>query len=76
MKGKFKKRKLAGVLGTFNLGEITTMETGNDGTFCHDEAGVIIVLEATQSGQCVIPYSNDKDVFVLLVYWANRTDTN
>ena len=30
------------------------METGNDGSFCHDEAGVINVLEATQSGQSVI----------------------
>ena len=55
MKGKFKKQKLASVLGTFNLGEITTVETGNDGTFCHDEAGVIIVPEATKSGQSVIP---------------------
>ena len=30
------------------------METGNDGSFCHYEAGVINVLEATQSGQSVI----------------------
>ena len=38
--------KLSRMLGTFNLGEITTVETGYNGAFCHDEAGVTIVLEA------------------------------
>ena len=37
------------MLGTFNHGEITTVDSGNDGTFCHDKADVTmvsLVLEA------------------------------
>ena len=36
LKSKSNKAKLASVLGTFNLGEITTGEAGDGGTFCHD----------------------------------------
>ena len=45
MKSKYNKRKHASVLVAFNLGEITTLKTGDNGTFCHDEAGMTIVLE-------------------------------
>ena len=75
MKSKSNKRKLACVLGTFNLGEITTMKTGDDGTFRYNEPGVTIVREAAKSDQSVIPILSDgKDVFVLLAYWVNRAD--
>ena len=53
------------------------MEKGDNGTFCHDEAGVtiIIVLEPKKSGQSVIRMlSGGTDMFVLLVYSVNRTD--
>ena len=43
MKSKSNKRKLASVLGTFNLGENTTVETFDDGSFQHDEADVTMV---------------------------------
>ena len=76
MKSKSNKRKLASVLGTFNLGENTTVETCDDGSFPHDEADVTMVsfvLEAAKSGQSVIRVLiNDTDVFVFLVYWVNR----
>ena len=72
MKSKSNKRKLASVLGTFNLGENTTVETCDDGSFQHDEADVTMVsfvLEAAMSGQSVIHVlSDDTDVFVFLVY--------
>ena len=60
---------------TFNLGEITTVLTVDYGTFCHDEAGGTIVLEATKSGQSVIHMlCGGTDVFVLLVHWENQAD--
>ncbi|MCG7883058.1 MAG: hypothetical protein JAY96_15870 [Candidatus Thiodiazotropha endolucinida] len=78
MKSKSNKRKLASVLGTFDLGESTTMETRDDSKFLHDEADVTMVsfvLEAAKSGQGVIRVlSDDTDVFVLLVYWVNRAN--
>ena len=76
MKSKSNKRKLAGVLGTFDLGENVIMDTADDGTFCHDEADVTMisfVLEEAKPGQSVIRVlSDDTDVFILLVYWVNR----
>ena len=42
------------MLSTFNLGKITTVVTGDDGTFRHNEAGVTFVLEAAKSGQSVV----------------------
>ena len=78
MKSKLNKRKLASVLGTFDLGKSTTVETRDDCTFLHDEADVTMVsfvLEAAKSGQSVIRVlSDDTDVFVLLVYWMNRAN--
>ena len=75
MKSKSIKQTLASVLGTFDLGESTTMETRDDCTFLHDEADVTMVsfvLEAAKSGRGVIRVvSGDTDVFVLLVYWVN-----
>ena len=72
MKSKSNKRKLASVLGTFNLGKNTTMETCDDGSFQLDEVDdtmVSFVLEAAKSGQRVIRVrSDDTDLFVLLVY--------
>ena len=43
MKSKSSKRKLASVIGTFNLAEITSVKT-DDGRFCLDEAVMAIVL--------------------------------
>ena len=63
------------MLGTFNLGEITSVKTGDDGTFRHDEADVTIVLEVAKSGQSVICIlSDDTDVSALFVYWSKRED--
>ena len=74
MKNKHNKLKLASVLGTFNLSEMTTVKTGDDCTFFHDEADVTtvsFVLEAAQSGQNVICIlSDDTKVFILLVFWV------
>ena len=76
MKSKSNKRKLASVLGTFNLGENTTVETGDDCIFKHDEADVTMVsfvLEATKSGQSVIQIlSDDTDVFIPLLGVSGR----
>ena len=78
MKSKSNKRKLASVLGTFDLGESTTMETRDDCAFLHDEADVTMVsfvLEAAKAGQGVVRVlSDDTDVFVLLVYWVHRAN--
>ena len=43
MKSKSSKRKLASVIGTFNLAEITSVKT-DDGRFHLDEAVLAIVL--------------------------------
>ena len=43
-------------LGTFNLGEITTVETGDGGALCYSDEGVTMVsfvLVAAKSGQSV-----------------------
>ena len=67
MKSKSNKRKHASVFVAFNFGEITTVKTGDNGTFCHDEAGLIIVLEPTESGQSVIlVLGDDTDVLFYL----------
>ena len=75
MKSKWIKQTLASVLGTFDLGVSTTMETCDDCTFLHDEADITMVsfvLEAAKSGQSLIHVLSDNtDVFVLLVYWVN-----
>ena len=78
MKSNLNKRKLDSVIGNINLGESTTVETGDNDAFCHDEADVTMVsflLETARSGQSVTRLHNDNtDVFVLLTYWVNRTD--
>ena len=43
MKSKSNKKRLAGVLGTFNLGDNATMETKDDGAYDHDEADITMV---------------------------------
>ena len=43
MKSKSNKRKLASVIGTFNLAEITSVKT-DDGRFHLDEADMAILL--------------------------------
>jgi len=49
-----------------------TMETRDDGAFSHDEADVTMVsyaIQAASHGKSVIRvFSDDTDVFVLLVY--------
>jgi hypothetical protein len=76
MKSKSNKKRLAGVLGTFNLGDNATMETKDDGAYDHDEADITMVsyvLESARNGKKVIRVlSDDTDVFILLVYWIYR----
>ena len=43
MKSKSNKRKLASVLGTFDLGENVITKTADDGAFCYDEADVTMI---------------------------------
>ena len=57
MKSEPSKRKLDSVLGTFILGENTSVETGNNCYCIHDEAGVTMVsfvLETARSSQSVV----------------------
>ena len=48
MKSKSKKRKLASVIGTFNLADITSVKT-EDGRFCLDEADMKLAIELVWS---------------------------
>ena len=68
MKSKSNKRKHASVLVAFNLGEITTVNTWDNGTFYHDEAGMAIVLEPTKSGQSVILVLGDDTDVLFYIY--------
>ena len=75
-KSKNYQRKLASVLSTFAVGDMTTTESRDDSAFDHDEADVTMisfVIEAAKCGKDVIRVlSDDTDVFVLLVYWVYR----
>ncbi len=74
MKSENNKRKLASVVFTFTVGDMTTTESRDDSAFDHDEADITIisyVIEAAKCGKDVIRVlSDDTDVFVLLVYWV------
>ena len=76
MKSKNNNRKLASVLSTFTVGDMTTTESRDDSAFDHDEADITIisyVIEAAKCGKDVIRVlSDDTDVFELLVYWVYR----
>ena len=78
MKSKNNKRKLASVLSTFTVGDMTTTESRDDSAFDHDEADITMisyVVEAAQCGKDVIRVlSDDTDVFVLLIYWVYREE--
>ena len=70
MKSKSNKRKLASVIGTFNLAEITSVKK-----MIVDFFLVKLTLQLRQSGQsvtCIV--SDDTDVFVLLLHWVNWAD--
>ena len=66
MKSKNNKRKLASVLSTFTVGDITTIESRDDSAFDHDEADITVisyVIEAAKCGKDVIRVlSDDPDV--------------
>ena len=47
MKSKSNKQKFASVIGTFNLGEITSVKT-DEGRFRLDEADMTIVLDRSE----------------------------
>ena len=70
--------KLASVLSTFTVGDMTTTESRDDSAFDHDEADIAMisyVIEAAKCGKDVTRVlSDDTDVFVLLVYWVNREE--
>ena len=74
MKSKNNKRKLASLLSTFTVGDMTTIESRDDSAFDHDEADITMisyVIEAAKCGKDVIRVlSDDTNVFVLLVYWV------
>ena len=78
MKSKNNKRKLASVLSTFTVGDMTTTESRDDSAFDHDEADITIisyVIEAAKCGKDVIRILSDyTDVFVLLVYCVYREE--
>ena len=78
MKSKNNKRKLASVLSTFTVGDMTTTESRDYSTFYHDEADIIMisyVIEAAKCGKDIIRVlSDDTDVFVLLVYCVYREE--
>ena len=78
MKSKNNKRKLASVLSTFTVGDMTTTESRDNSAFDHDEADITMisyVIEAAKCGKDVIRVlSDDTDVFVLLVYWLYREE--
>ncbi|XP_014676492.1 PREDICTED: uncharacterized protein LOC106816405 [Priapulus caudatus] len=57
MKSKNNKQRLASVLCTFNVGENATIDTRDNGVFCHDEADITMisyVLMAANYGQGMI----------------------
>ena len=78
MKSKNNKRKLASVLSTFTVGDMTTTESRDNSTFDHDEAYITMIsyaIKAAKYGKDVIRVlSDDTDVFVLLVYWVYREE--
>ena len=77
-KSKNNNRKLASVLSTFTVGDMTTTESRDDSAFDHDEADITMisyVIEAAKCGKDVILIlSDDTDVFVLLVYGECREE--
>ena len=78
MKNKHNKRGLSRLLCTFNLGCGVTVDSIEDGVFGHDEADITIISymlqAADDSCHVVRVLSDDKDIFVLLVYWTWRCD--
>ena len=66
MKSKNNKRKLASVLSTFTVGDMTTTESRDDSAFDHDEADITMisyVIEAAKCGKDVIRVlSDDTDI--------------
>ena len=78
MKSKNNKRKLASVLSTFSVGDMTTTKSRDESAFDHDVADITMisyVIKAAKYGKDVIRVlSDDTDVFVLLVYWVYREE--
>ena len=74
MRSKNNKRKLASVLSTFTVGDMTTTESRYDTALDHDEADMTMiscVIEAAKCGKDVIRVlSDDTHVFVHLIYWV------
>lgn len=74
MKNKVNKKALSQVLCAQNLGLNITMIGRDQAVFTHDEADVTMIsylLQAVEKGKKVVRIlSDDKDVFILLVYWC------
>ena len=69
MKSESRKRKLDSVLGTFNRGEYTSVETEDDCNCFHDEADVTMVsfvLETAKSWQSVVRILSDDTEFCVI----------
>ena len=79
MKNKHNKRGLSCLLSTFSLGFGVSVESRDDGIFLHDEADITItsyLFQAADAGRQVVRIpSDDSDIFLLLIYWTWRYDT-
>ena len=78
MKSKNNKRKLARVLSTFTVRDMTTTESRDDSAFDHDEADITMISYVNEAAKCgndvMRVLSDDTGVFVLLVYWVYREE--
>ena len=78
MKSKNNKRKLASILSTFTVGDMTTTESRDDSAFDYDEADITMISYVIETAKCrkdvIRVLSDDTDVFVLLVYWVYREE--
>ncbi len=52
MKSKNNNRKLASVLSTFTVGDMTTTESRDDSAFDHDEADITMISYAIEPAKC------------------------
>ena len=78
MNSKNYKRKLASVLSTFTIADMTTTESRDDSAFDHYEADITMISYVIKAANCekdvIRVLSDHTDVFVLLVYWVYREE--
>ena len=68
------KLELSRIFSTLEMDAVMSIDSRYNGGFEHDEADVTMIaylLQAAEGGKSVIRIlTDDKDVFVLLVYWV------